>query len=432
MNAVQPAIRTTPAVAAHRSLNIALLGYRSHPHVGGQGIYLAYLAAALHDLGHRVDVISGPPYPELPAHIRLIRLPSLNLYDHPGHHILALRPRHLRSLADLSEWWAMATGRFGEPYSFGRRVYRYMLAHGRHYDVIHDNQSLSYGLLKLQEQGFPVVATIHHPITRDRAFALQSAKNALHQAGARRWYSFVDMQQQVVKKLRHLITVSEFAKHDIAHEFGCPLERITVIKNGVDVTLFKPLELQRIPGRLITTASSDQPLKGFTVLLEALVVVRQQLPHIQLVVIGKLNPRGANFKALQALGLADAVSFQQGLSAAALNREYNLAEVAVCPSLYEGFGLPAAEAMAAGTPVVSSNGGALAEVVAEAGLLVAAGDSRALASALVRVLTEPELQARLRDLGHQRILTHFCWRHAAERLTTYYQQQQLEPADADG
>ena len=180
------------AHAVSDGLRIALLGYRSHPHVGGQGIYLHYLSKVLVDLGHSVDVISGPPYPELDARVNLIQLPSLDLYAHKNPH-WALRPKHLISLADFSEWWSKLSGGFGEPYSFGRRLVGYFKQHKPHYDIIHDNQSLCYGLLKLQARGGNVIATVHHPITRDRELAIASATTKGQRWLINRWYSFLVM-----------------------------------------------------------------------------------------------------------------------------------------------------------------------------------------------------------------------------------------------
>ena len=164
---------TAAATHSKSSLRIALLGYRSHPHVGGQGIYLHYLSKALVDLGHSVDVISGPPYPELDPRVHLIQLPSLDLYAHPNP-TRALKLKHCLSLADFYEWWSKLSGAFGEPYSFGRRLNNYFRKHKPHYDIVHDNQSLCYGLLDLQKRGVTVIATVHHPITQDRDLALSS------------------------------------------------------------------------------------------------------------------------------------------------------------------------------------------------------------------------------------------------------------------
>lgn len=409
-------------------LRIALLGYRSHPHVGGQGIYLKYLSRALSQMGHRVHVLSGPPYPELDPQVRLIKIPSLDLYAHPNH-MRALRWRHLRSFSDLFEWWSMATGGFAEPYTFGRRLVRYLREHRGEYDLIHDNQSLCYGLLELQEMGLPVVATLHHPITRDRDLALAEAKTWGHRLLIRRWYSFLGMQHKVVRQLRHLVTVSERSRRDIEQAFGRPVHRTQVITNGLDTALFCPRpDINRVPGRLITTTSSDQPLKGFGILLDALRQLRSRLPEAHLRVIGKLQENGRNQHLLRELGLEAAVSFCSGISDTELVEEYARASVAVCPSLYEGFGLPAAEAMSCGVPLVSSDGGALPEVVGDAGLLVPAGDSGALADALHRVLTNRVLAKALTQLGRKRMEQTFCWRKVAEDLTGFYRSHVLADA----
>lgn len=413
------------AVNVPSPLRIALLGYRSHPHVGGQGIYLKYLSRALSQMGHSVHVLSGPPYPELDSQVRLIKIPSLDLYTSPNH-IRALRWGHLRSFSDTFEWWSMATGGFAEPYTFGRRLVRYMRDHGSEYDVIHDNQSLCYGLLELQKMGLPVVATAHHPITRDRDLALADANSWGHRLLIRRWYSFIHMQRKVVRRLRHMITVSECSRSDIAREFGRDEDRIHVVANGVDTDLFRPRpDITRIPGRIITTTSSDQPLKGFGILLEALKQLRLRVPEAHLRVIGKLQESGRNQRLLQQLGLETAISFCSGISDSELVEEYARASVAVCPSLYEGFGLPAAEAMSCGVPLVSSDGGALPEVVGDAGLLVPAGDSGALADALHRALTNRVLAQALMQLGRKHIEQAFCWQRVAQELTGYYRDHVL-------
>ncbi len=415
------------AVTPEAPLRIALLGYRSHPHVGGQGIYLKYLSRALCQLGHKVDVLSGPPYPELDPQVRLIPIPSLDLYA-TSNHIRALRWHHLRSFSDVFEWWTMATGGFAEPYTFGRRVVRYLRAHRADYDLVHDNQSLCYGLLALQRSGLPVVATLHHPITRDRDLALAEASGWGHRWLIRRWYSFLRMQRRVVRRLDHLVTVSDCSRRDIAQAFGRVEARTQVIGNGVDTNLFRPRpDVPRVPFRLITTTSSDQPLKGFAVLLEALHRLRERFPQLHLVVVGKLQEDGRNQRLLRELELTEQVSFRSGISDAELVEEYAHAAIAVCPSLYEGFGLPAAEAMSCGVPLISSAGGALPEVVGDAGLLFPPGDSGALAEALARVLVDRSLAEDLGQRGRARIVREFCWQKVAETLSEYYRSQMLAP-----
>lgn len=400
-----------------RPLKIALLSYRSDPYVGGQGIYLKYLADALATLGHQVDVYSGPPYPQLTDNVRLTHVPSLNLYEHK-HHPTALRWHHLRSYTDIYEWWTMLTGGFGEPYTFGRRIHTLLAEND--YDIIHDNQSLSYGLLALQALGHKVVSTIHHPIHRDRESALAEAPDFTHRWLVKRWYSFLTMQEQVARKLNHVTTVSRASCADI-QRYMKRTGDIRVISNGVDTHTFRPLPVKKHPFRLITTASSDQPVKGLPYLLRALAQAVKIYPQAHLRIIGTLKKGGTAANLIGEFGLHKHVSFRTGLSTQEMVHEYNKASIAVCPSLYEGFGLPAAEAMACGLPVVSSNGGALPEVIGDAGIVVEAGDAMALGAGIQLLFDSRELALSLAKAGRKRAVDQFCWRRVAERMTRYYQ-----------
>ena len=411
-----------PSRAQPRPLKICLLGYRSHPYCGGQGVYLHYLSKALVDAGHSVDVISGQPYPDLDPRVRLIKMPGLDLFaaEKPTR---ALRLRHLLSWTDFFEWWGKLSGGFVEPYTFGRRVARYLRQHGRHYDIVHDNQSLCYGLLDIEKSGIPVVATIHHPITRDRQLALDAAPDWRFRLLVRRWHSFLRMQIKVARRLRHIVTVSRQSERDIVEQFGVAPDQIQLIYNGIDTGVFRPMpQVQRNPLRIMTTASADQPLKGLRFLLQALAQLRPQYPQLELLVVGSLQEGGATEQLLNELGLQSSVRFVSGISNDELVEHYASAGVVVCPSLYEGFGLPAGEAMACGAPVISSDGGALPEVVGDAGIVVPAGDSAALASALGELLADPSRRATLGAKGRARIEQAFSWRLAAERLVEYYRE----------
>ncbi|PCO06524.1 glycosyltransferase family 1 protein [Microbulbifer flavimaris] len=422
-----------PTAAESRPLRICLLGYRSHPYCGGQGVYLHYLSKALVDAGHQVDVISGQPYPQLDPRVKLIKMPGLNLFEceHPTR---ALRWRHLLSWTDFFEWWSKLSGGFAEPYTFGRRIARYLRKHGHQYDIVHDNQCLAYGLLDVERQGLPVVATIHHPITRDRQLALDAAPDWRYRLLVRRWHSFLSMQIRVARRLRNIVTVSEQSRRDIVEQFDVAPEQVTLVHNGIDTALFRPLaDIEQRPFRIMTTASADQPLKGLRFLLEAVAELRQTFPQLELLVVGRLKEGGDTEKLLQQLNLGDCVQFVSGISNEEMVNYYAEAAVVACPSLYEGFGLPAGEAMACGVPVVSSDGGALPEVVGDAGIIVPAGDSMALATALRSLLEDPALRARLGEEGRARILQHFSWRLAAERLVRYYRAligQPTTPSDA--
>ncbi|MBX2859152.1 MAG: glycosyltransferase family 4 protein [Cellvibrionaceae bacterium] len=409
-------------------LKIALLGYRSDPHVGGQGIYLYYLSRALHQLGHMIDVYSGPPYPKLAAGVNLIKVPSLDLYASEDH-VRALRWQHLRSFTDTWEWFSMLTGGFPEPYTFGRRVLKRLKLGD--YDLVHDNQSLCFGLLELQRAGVPVVSTIHHPIHRDLQQALLCAENWRHKLLIKRWYSFLSMQQEVAAKLKHVVTVSRQSQLDIEHFFKRHRSRTKLVANGIDTHIFKPLPtVVRKTNQLITTASADQPLKGLPILLDSFAELKADLPSLKLIIIGKLRSDGAAQKQIERLGLAPHIELFSGISTAALVKLYAESTLAVVPSLYEGFGLPLGEAMSCGLPVISSDGGALPEVIGKAGITVPAGNSAALAQGIKTLLQQPHKRQQLGSAARHRILEKFCWRQVARQLTAYYQQilsQHVDP-----
>ncbi len=400
------------------SLHIALLGYRSQPFGGGQGIYLHYLSKALVEAGHKVDVISGPPYPELDPRVRLIHIPSLDLFVHG---LGSLRPRHLLSFTDMLEWTSKLTGGFAEPYTFGRRVRKYLHRHGRHYDLIHDNQSLSYGVMKLQDEGFALVTTVHHPITHDLRIALRAARTWYERLLVRRWHSFLHMQRKVIGRLRHVITVSQHSRVDIAADFGLPETRVDLVYNGIDTAVFRPHEdIERRPRRRMATASADAPLKGLRYLLKAYARLLETYPDLELLVVGKPQRGGKTEQLLDRLRIRERVRFVSGISTGEMVRYYAEATIAVVPSIYEGFGLPAGEAMACGVPVVSTDGGALAEIVGDAGVIVPTADSDALADAVATLLEDPVERERLGTAGRERILDTFSWTVCAEQMLDYY------------
>ena len=413
-------IAARPAPYAGRSLNIAILGYRSHPYGGGQGVYIKYLSKALVDLGHTVDVISGPPYPHLDSRVGLVKLPSLDLF---ANGLSSIRPRHLTSLTNVIEWTSKLTGGFAEPYTFGRRALKYLREHGGRYDLIHDNQSLSYGMLKLQAMGIPLVTTLHHPITTDLRIALKAAPRWHQRMLIRRWHAFLGMQKRVVRRLHNIVTVSECSRQDIAQEFGIQPAGISLVYNGIDTAEFRPLPaIARNPRRLMATASADAPLKGLRYLLEAYASLLQRYPDLELFVVGSPRPGGETDRLLTQLGLVSRVRFVTGISTEEMVQFYAEAAVAVVPSVYEGFGLPAGEAMACGVPVVSTSGGALPEVVGDAGIQVPVRDAQALAAAIGELLDDPVRREELGRRGRERIESQFCWRLTARRMAGYYRE----------
>ncbi|MEV4559783.1 glycosyltransferase family 4 protein [Kitasatospora sp. NPDC049285] len=410
------------------SLRIALLSYRGDPFCGGQGVYVRHLSRELARLGHHVDVIGAQPYPVLdevegPGSVRLVELPSLDLYraDDPFRTPAA---GEFRGPVDVLEYAVMRTGGFPEPLTFSLRARQYLARHKGRYDVVHDNQTLGYGLLGLARHGFPLVTTIHHPVTVDRQLEIDAAATTLQKLGKRRWYAFTRMQRRVAARLDQVITVSESSRAEISEQLGAAPGAVSVVPIGADTRLWSPSErIARVPGRIVTTSSADVPLKGLVYLVEALAKVRTER-EAHLVVVGKPQKEdGPVADAVRRFGLEAHIEFRTGLTDRELVDLYRSAEVACVPSLYEGFSLPAAEAMATGTPLVATTGGAIPEVAGTDGdtsLAVPPGDAGALAAALGRLLDDPELRERLGAAGRARVLANFTWTRAAELTVERY------------
>jgi glycosyltransferase involved in cell wall biosynthesis len=405
-------------------LRIALLAYRGKPHVGGQGVYTRQLAKALTDLGHSVEVLGGQPYPELPDGVPLVELPSLDIYnDH--------FPMRMPGLWELKKWTdfvevaAFSAGQFPEPLAFSLRAWDHLRSRPGDFDIVHDNQCLGYGLLLIERQlQLPVLATIHHPITVDRRLELEHAATRYKRLTLHRWYSFTSMQTRVASRLQRVVTVSENSFRDIVRDHRVDPARMAVVPVGVDPDVFRPLsEVAPVPGRLITTASADVTMKGLRYLLEALAKLRTERDDVHLVVIGKRKPGGASDAAIKRLGLEHHVEFVTGVPEQRIIELYSEAQVAVVPSLYEGFSLPAIEAMSCGVPLVATTGGALPEVVGDdddTALLVPPGDSEALAARIRGALDAPELRTTVGARGRARIIDRWSWRHTAVATVEQY------------
>ncbi len=382
-------------------LRVAFLIYRGNPRCGGQGVYTRYLSRELVALGHSVEVFSGPPWPELDEGVGFTPVRGLDLYRDPDpFRVPAIS--EFTSWADVAEFAIMLLAGFGEPYAYSKRIAKLLAGRRGDFDIVHDNQCMGPGIVKLYREGWPILETLHHPITVDRSIALDHAKNWWQRFTTRRWFGFLRMQVRVVRQLPAVLTVSHNSKVDINAQMGVALDRLTVVPVGVDPDVFKPYDdVVKRPGRLMVTSSSDVPMKGLVPLLEAIAKLRVER-DIDLIVIGKPQPKGRVARALARLGLDDIVTTITDVSDQELARLYGEAEIAIVPSLYEGFSLPAIEAMSCGVPVVATTGGALPEVVGvsgETGLLVEPNDPEALVVAIRRLLDDQSLRARLGASG---------------------------------
>jgi glycosyltransferase involved in cell wall biosynthesis len=397
-------------------LRIALLSYRSKPHSGGQGVYVRHLSRELAARGNHVEVLSGQPYPELDPGPVLREVPSLDLYrdDDP---FRTPRREELRDWADALEVAMMWGGAFPEPLTFSVRALRALRARPGEFDIVHDNQGLGYGMLGLRRLGLPLVTSIHHPISVDRRLDL-AGRGLLDQLSKRRWYGFVRMQGRVARRAGPLITVSTSSRDDICRDFRVSQDLVHIVPLGVDTRLFRPRPAQpRVPGRIVTVTSADSPLKGLPTLLRAVAkLVTERDAH--LVVIG--TPSDATRQQMRQLALSDRVTFASGLPDAEYARVLASAEVAVIPSMYEGFSLPAVEHMASGTPLIASRAGALPEVTGDAALLVTPGDPEELSAALRGLLDDPAERAAAAARGLARVRMRFAWPAVAAATEALY------------
>ena len=403
-------------------LRIAYLTYRGKPHVGGQGVYTRHLTKALADLGHHVEVFGGQPYPILDPRVQLHQLPSLDIFNdaHPGRFPAYWEINDWPNFVESAQF---LKGTFGEPRSFSIRAHRALKTRVNDFDIVHDNQCLGYGILKI-EKIIPTIVTLHHPITKDRKLEMEHTPTWWKRKAIGRWYSFVEMQGKVASKMPRVVVVSKNSIDDIHTDMKVSLDRMRLVPVGVDHELFSPKPtVQRKPGHMITTASADVALKGLSYLLEALAKLRTER-EVHLTIIGK--PReGANADLIRSLGLEDCITHVSGVTDERIVELYAEAELAVVPSLYEGFSLPAIEAMATGTCLVATTGGALPEVTGvdnDTVLSCPAGDAEALAATIRRGLDSKELRDRIGAAGRARVVERWSWRHCAALTVDQYKE----------
>ena len=402
-----------------KPLKIAILSYRSAPFGGGQGIYVYELSKALNNIGHNVDVISGPPYPELIADIELIKLPGLNLFS-----TFKFRERlkiffHTKnkSLDDWYEFSSTLMGGFPELQTFGNRAKIFLS--DKNYDAVIDNQSISFGMIDIQKSK-PLIEIMHHPISKDYFYDLKFARGLVQRISKMRWFSFLKMQKKVAKQIKVVVTPSLNSKQDIHHDFKVPMQNIQVIPNGIDFNIFCPLPniVPRANG-VITTASADVPLKGLDFSLHAIARLKSEYPDINLTVIGSPRAEGHTERLIKKLKLEEQVSFKTNLTKEEITHEYANSSVAVVSSLYEGFGFPVGEAMACATPLVATNVASIPEITGSFAQLIPAEDAEAIYLGIKNIFQSPQKYKIQAELGRQHIIENFNWTkigHAYEEL----------------
>ena len=401
-----------------QKLNIAILSYRSAKFGGGQGVYIKDISFALSLMGHNVDIISGPPYPDLHDGVKLIKLPGLDLFETFSFkdRFKKFKKKKSKNFDDYYEFFIALAGGFPELRTFGNRANNY-LKNINNYDVIIDNQSISYGLIEIQKR-FPLIEIIHHPITFDFKFELAASKKIKYKISRYLWYSFLKMQKQVAPKLQNIITVSQSSKKGIIEEFNCKKNNILVINNGLDTEEFSPIEESvRDLNRLITTASADVPLKGLDYSLKALQILKKDNPNIHLIVIGSPKKGGHTERLIKELNIKDNVFFKKHISKEEIRKLYSTSSVAIVSSLYEGFGYPVIEAMSCEVPLIATNVSSIPELVGKYGILIDPKDENLLSHKIKNVLSNYDEHKKTAIQGRQHIIKTFNW----SKITNEYE-----------
>jgi glycosyltransferase involved in cell wall biosynthesis len=393
-----------------QKLSIAILSYRSAPFGGGQGIYVHDISKALSLMGHQVDLISGPPYPFLDEKVNLIKLPGLDLFQTFSFRErlkIFIKKKNKRAI-DFYEFFSIFFGGFPEMRTFGKRAKEF-LDKNHHYDIVIDNQSISYGMLEIQKK-FPLIEIIHHPITKDYKFELQSSSSFMYRLSRHRWYSFLKMQKRVAPQLKTIVTPSINSLKDIVSDFNVNKKNINVINNGLDIDVFIPYkEIKRNPTKLITTASADVALKGLDYTLKSLASLVNDFPEISLLVIGKMKKDGHTSRLINELGIKEKVLFKTGLSKEEIAKEYASSSIAIVSSLYEGFGYPVIEAMSCEIPLIATNVSSIPELAGDYAELIPAQNTNALSSSIRSILHDYSHYKNIAVRGRKHIVNNFNW-----------------------
>lgn len=416
---------------AGRPLRICFLAYRGNMHSGGQGIYLWFLARELARQGHEITVLVGPPYPDaMPFARSVTRLPNPQLWDKrfgPNPSALLPWPRPLRAFAPLY-FYELAATHFGflpEPFTFSVRALGALLPRlrsGASFDLVHDVQSLGYGLLVLSALGLPLVTTIHHPLSVDRRASFARANTLREVLGAMEFYP-VGMQAFVARRVDRVITSSALSQREIRQDFGVWDARITNVGNGLDTEIFQRVPgIERAPRELLCVGRASDPNKGIDTLLDALALLPDD---VHLTLVDEDHPQHLVRTRGRELGVEARITITGRVPQRRLVELYNRAALVVVPSRYEGFGLPAVEAMACGTPVVASAAGALPEVMRTGGggVLARVADPAALAAAIRELLARSqEARIALGRAARENVVRAWSWPRIAARTEAVYRE----------
>ncbi|MDY6933143.1 MAG: glycosyltransferase family 4 protein [Spirochaetota bacterium] len=406
-------------------MKICLLSYRGNPYCGGQGIYLMYVARELVKLGHEVHAIVGPPYPFEMEGVTLHRVSNHNYFNVKKNYIKNHKPFSTFQPFNFYEFISSKFGVFPEMETFSLRAYLKLreLLKENSFDIIHDNQCLGYGLLLMKRFGIPFISTLHHPLSIDRSIWFEYPSNFGLKVKRILYYPLL-MQKIVSNRMNKIITVSHDSSIEINKAFGVPLSKQSIIYNGMDASIFYPIKgIKKKKNSLIFVGNVEDRKKGIIYLLKALTLTKHKMNLT--IVDGGTPSRSSVPRWIKKFGIEDRVKFTGKIPIDKLVELYSQTEIAVCPSLYEGFGFPAVEAMACELPVIATTGGALPEVIGEhleTAYLVPPRDAGAIAKAIDFLIENPQFRKKMGKIARKRVLKKFTWENAAKEMVNVYEE----------
>ncbi len=290
-------------------------------------------------------------------------------------------------------------------------AYRLVGVVTREQDVIHlPNQNFARFALRNKN---PFIVTVHDLISIFFDFDKETTTEKI----------LLKLDIRGIKRASRIIAVSQHTKNDLIKYLKIADDRISVVYNGVDRSIFKPYNIKALDKPYILYVGSERPRKNLDRLIEAFAILRKEFPELKLVKVGTSGRseqyRYDTMKKLDSLGITQNVIFIDHIPELDLAYYYSSAVLLAYPSLYEGFGLPPLEAMACGCPVVTSNNSSLPEIMGKAGIMVDPYDTDSLTQAMRKVLTSSKLRDGMIGKGLEQAKK-FSWERAAMETMEVY------------
>ena len=384
-------------------MRVLLLGYRGNPYSGGQGIYIYNLSKELVKLGVTVDVMVGPPYPDpLEEWAEVYKLENLNIWSIKTKDIPYEKLTRIFSLWNFVDYILTRLHIFPEMETFSFRAFyalEKILKHKK-YDLIHDIQSLGWATIPMKGFGIPIITTVHHPLTKDREADLGRNWGLWDKATTILFYPLI-MQGFVIRRINRVITSFKEGVDELGKAFRVKKEKVSVVYNGMDVDMFQNTGEPREDNALLFVGNTEDTKKGLVYLFEAMTLLPE---NVTLTIVDDGPPKKLTaWEQIQKFNIAHRIKFTGKLSSKELVSIYSRKTILVMSSLFEGFGLPAVEAMSCKTPVVVTTAGSLKEVVTpDCGILVEPQNPTALKDAIMKLLKNKKLREQMGKNGRKR------------------------------